>query len=56
MCNLTLAAFNSELSDALFAEKKAHLKGGFDRDYLAIPKGSHDLDAQNEGAICARAK
>lgn len=27
--NLTLTAYNSELSDASFAEKKAHLKGGF---------------------------
>ena len=28
--NLTLTAYNPELSDAPFAEKKAHLKGGFD--------------------------
>ena len=54
--DLTLTAYNSELSDAPFAEKKAHLKGGFDQDYLVISKGLHDLDVWDEGAICARAK
>ena len=54
--NLTLTAYNSELSDAPFAEKKAHLKGGFDQDYLVISKELHDLDVWDEGAICARAK
>lgn len=54
--NLTLTAYNSELSDAPFAEKKAHLKGGFDQDYLVISKELHDLDEWNEGAIIARTK
>ena len=54
--NLTLTAYNSELSDAPFAEKKAHLKGGFDQDYLVISKELDDLDVWNEGAICARAE
>ena len=54
--NLTLTAYNSELSDASFAEKKAHFKGGFDQDNLVISKELHDLDEWNEGAICARAK
>lgn len=54
--NLTLTAYNPELSDAPFAEKKAHLKGGFDQDYLVISKELHDLDVWDEGAICARAK
>ena len=54
--NLTLTAYNSELSDASFTEKKAHLKGGFDQDYLMISKELHDLDAWDEKAILARAK
>ena len=54
--NLTLTAYNSELSDAPFAEKKAHLWGGFDQDYLVISKELHDLEKWNEGAICTRAK
>ena len=42
--NLALTAFNSELSDAPLAEKKAHLKDGFYRGYLVISKELHDLD------------
>ena len=54
--NLTLTAYNPELSDAPFAEKKAHLKGGFDQDYLVISKELHDLDVWDEGAIRGRAE
>ena len=54
--NLTLTAYNSELSDASFAEKKAHLKGGYEKDYLMLSKELHDLDSWDEGAILARAK
>lgn len=54
--NLTLTAYNSELSDAPFAEKKAHLKGGFDQGHLVISKELHDLDAWDEDAICGRAE
>lgn len=53
--NLTLTAYNPELSDAPFAEKKAHLKGGFDQDYLVISKELHDLDVWDENSIRARA-
>lgn len=49
--NLTLTAYNPELSDASFAEKKAHLKGGFDKDYLVISKELHEVEAWGEGAI-----
>lgn len=52
----TVIGQSSELSDASFAEKKAHLKGGFDQDYLMISKELHDLDAWDEKAILARAK
>lgn len=54
--NLTLTAYNPELSDAPFAEKEAHLKGGFDQDYLVISKELHDLDVWNKGAVFARAR
>ena len=54
--NLTLTAYNSELSDAPFAEKKAHLKGGYEKDYLMLSKELHDLDVWDENAILARAK
>lgn len=53
--NLTLTAYNPELSDAPFAEKKAHFKGGFDQDYLVISKELHDLDVWDENSIRARA-
>ena len=54
--NLTLTEYNPELSEAPFAEKKAHLKGGFDQGYLVISKELHDLDVWDEDAILARAK
>ena len=54
--NLTLTAYNPELSDASFAEKKAHLKGGFDRDYLVISKELHEVGAWNERTIRERAE
>lgn len=54
--NLTLTAYNPELSDAPFAEKKAHFKGGFDQDYLVISKELHDLDVWDEDAIRGRAE
>lgn len=54
--NLTLTAYNPELSDASFAEKKVHPKGGFDKDYLVISKELHEVEAWDEGAIRKRAE
>ena len=54
--NLTLTAYNPELSDASFVEKKTHLKGGFDKDYLVISKELHEAEAWDEGAIRERAE
>ena len=54
--NLTLTAYNSELSDAPFAEKKAHLKGGYEKDYLVISKELHEVGARNERTIRERAE
>lgn len=54
--NLTLTAYNPELSDAPFAEKRAHLKGGFNLDCLVISKELHDLDVWDENAILVQAE
>ena len=53
--NLTLTAYNSELSDASFEEKKARAVGGYDKDYLVISAALHDADTWDEAAIKARA-
>lgn len=52
--NLTLTAYNSELSDASFAEKKARVIGGYDKDYLVISSALHDAKTWDEAAIKAR--
>ena len=49
--NLTLTAYNPELSDASFTEKKAHLKGGYEKDYLVISKELHSAGAWDERAL-----
>lgn len=54
--NLTLTAYNAELSDASFAEKKARAIGGFDNDYLVISSDLHDTNVWNEQTIRARSK
>lgn len=54
--NLTLTAYNSELSDCSFAEKKDHLVGGYSNEYLVISKAVHDADSWNGESIGARAK
>lgn len=53
--NLTLTAYNSELSDASFNEKKERAIGGYDTDYLVISKALHDADTWDETAIRGRA-
>lgn len=52
--NLTLTAYNPELSDASFTEKKAHLKGGYEKDYLVISKELHVAGMQGENPILDR--
>lgn len=52
--NLTLTAYNSELSDASFAQKKARAVGGYDKDYLVISAALHDADTWDESAIKRR--
>ena len=53
--NLTLTAYNSELSDGTFEEKKARAKSGYDDDYLAISHVLKGLDCWNASTISARA-
>lgn len=52
--NLTLTAYNSELSDGTFAEKKARAVGGFDKEYLVISSDLHDTNVWSERTIRAR--
>lgn len=54
--NLTLTAYNPELSDASFTDKKVHLKGGYEKDCLAISKELREVEAWDEGAIRERAE
>lgn len=53
--NLTLTAYNSELSDGTFAEKKERIVGGYDKEYLVISKDIRDAKVWDEAAISARA-
>ena len=53
--NLTLTAYNSELSDGTFEEKKARTKGGYDNEFLSISSDLHDLDVWNAATIGDRA-
>ena len=54
--NLTLTAYNPELSDASFADKKTHLKGGYEKDYLVISKELYSAGTWDEQAIRERAE
>ena len=54
--NLTLTAYNPELSDAPFEVKKAHLKGGFNKDYLMLSQALHHTNVWNEATIRNRAE
>ncbi len=53
--NLTLTAFNAELSDSSFAEKKERCVGGFDKTVLVISGMLKNLDRWTPEEINARA-
>jgi uncharacterized protein with ParB-like and HNH nuclease domain len=53
--NLTLTAYNSELADASFAEKRARFIGGYDNDYLVISKTLKHTDVWDSSEIGKRA-
>lgn len=54
--NLTLSAYNSELSDDSFQEKKQRYVGGYSKDYLVISDAMRKADCWGENQIKARAK
>ena len=54
--NLTLTAYNSELSDGTFEQKKERVVGGYDKEYLVISKGVRDADVWDRAAIESRAE
>lgn len=52
--NLTLTAYNSELSDGTFEQKKNRAVGGYDSEYLSISAELHDASQWNEQSIAQR--
>lgn len=49
--NLTLTAYNSELSDCGFAEKKKRVIGGFDNDFIVISQDLKQTDTWTPAQI-----
>ena len=49
--NLTLTAYNPVLLDASFAEKKARLKGGYEKGCLVISKELHEVGTWARAAL-----
>ncbi len=54
--NLTLSAYNSELSDGSFQDKKQRYIGGYGKDYLVISDAVRKADTWGETQITDRAK
>ena len=52
--NLTITAYNSELSDGTFAEKKARTIGGYDNEFIRISTDVHRAESWDEQAILLR--
>ena len=52
--NLTLTAYNSELSDGTFEQKKSRAIGGYNSEYLSISAELHDVSQWDERAIAQR--
>lgn len=52
--NLTLTAYNSELSDGTFEQKKNRAVGGYDSEYLSISAELHDASQWDEQKIAQR--
>ena len=52
--NLTLTAYNSELSDGTFEQKKNRAIGGYDSEYLSISAELHDASQWDEQKIAQR--
>ena len=54
--NLTLSAYNSELSDGSFQDKKQRYVGGYGKDYLVISDAVRKADTWGEEQITDRAE
>lgn len=54
--NLTLTAYNSELSDGTFEEKQARIVGGYDKECLVISKPIAEASTWTPAAIASRCK
>ena len=54
--NLTLTAYNSELSDGTFEEKKARAVGGYDNEFISISASLHDATEWTPASIELRAR
>ncbi len=52
--NLTLTAYNSEISDGTFEQKKNRAVGGYDSEYLSISAELHDALQWDEQKIAQR--
>lgn len=52
--NLTLTAYNSELSDGSFTEKRNRMVGGYGNEYLSISREPREADRWDETAIRRR--
>ncbi len=53
--NLTLTAYNSELSDGTFEEKKKRIVGGYDKEHLVISRSIQEADEWVPSSIEKRA-
>lgn len=53
--NLTVTAYNSELSDGAFVEKKKRMEGGFDHDIISLSEDCKNIEIWNKDTILARA-
>lgn len=54
--NLTLTAYNSELSDGTFQQKKERAAGGYDNEFISISADLHDATEWTPASIEARGK
>ncbi len=54
--NLTLSAYNSELSDGSFQDKKQRYVGGYGKDYLVLSDAVRKADTWGEEQITNRAE
>ena len=54
--NLTLTAYNSELSDGLFKQKRDRIVGGYQDEYLSISRELRDAETWNAESIEARTR